>query len=268
MSPVTSDSAAQRFPALAGTKSARKIPSFRRMVCFYDLLGWKKKIQWAGQDEDRIALLYDITNLFKHFSDGFEKGGTAKRQMSTFSDNVVISQQAKDPENFLVRIALTQVTAALSGFWIRGAVTIGHITHNERVVFGPALVRAYELESQKAIYPRIILDPNCVKGFSPLPSFVVSENDEYFLDPFTTEFLTKIYPEVMPQLPVDQHRPAPVFAEAAHRWVIEQLTSQMSDVLAPKDWMKLEWLYERIRNRIRFNVPAAGSLKKTVLHNC
>lgn len=45
-------------------------------------------------------------------------------------------------------------------YLVRGAITRGALYHDDAVVVGPALVRAYELESQVAIYPRIILDPN------------------------------------------------------------------------------------------------------------
>ena len=46
----------------------------------------------------------------------------------------------------------------LSGFLIRGGITIGKLYHNatQGVVFGEALVEAYNLESKDAIYPRVI----------------------------------------------------------------------------------------------------------------
>nr|WP_317187917.1 hypothetical protein [Acinetobacter gerneri] len=40
---------------------------------------------------------------------------------------------------------------------LRGALTIGEIYHDENMVFGPAMVEAYELESKVAEFPRIIL---------------------------------------------------------------------------------------------------------------
>ncbi len=43
---------------------------------------------------------------------------------------------------------------------LRGAITYGKIVHNNQMIFGPALVRAYELESKKAVYPRVIIDRN------------------------------------------------------------------------------------------------------------
>jgi len=48
------------------------------------------------------------------------------------------------------------------GFIIRGAITIGDLYHDERIVFGPALNQAYEIESTIANYPRVIVDKRIV----------------------------------------------------------------------------------------------------------
>lgn len=42
---------------------------------------------------------------------------------------------------------------------LRGALTVGEIYLNQGMIFGPAMVTAYELESKLAIYPRIVIDP-------------------------------------------------------------------------------------------------------------
>jgi hypothetical protein len=47
---------------------------------------------------------------------------------------------------------------------IRGAVTSGPLYHSGGIVFGQGLVKAYEMESQMAKYPRIIVDDNLLIG--------------------------------------------------------------------------------------------------------
>lgn len=44
------------------------------------------------------------------------------------------------------------------GLLIRGAVTIGDIERSYRVIFGPGLISAYDLEQKSARFPRIIVD--------------------------------------------------------------------------------------------------------------
>ena len=57
-----------------------------------------------------------------------------------------------------MQLGLMQLIAASQGVWVRGGVTVGNILHDDDVVFGPALNRAYELESKVAKFPRIVLD--------------------------------------------------------------------------------------------------------------
>ncbi len=42
---------------------------------------------------------------------------------------------------------------------MRGGVTIGDICFEGSMVFGPAMVKGYGLESEFAVYPRIVVDP-------------------------------------------------------------------------------------------------------------
>ncbi|MCK5296247.1 MAG: hypothetical protein KAJ75_05100 [Alphaproteobacteria bacterium] len=49
------------------------------------------------------------------------------------------------------------------GFVIRGAVTKGKILHNQKMIFGPALVAAYKLENFDAKYPRIIVSDDIIE---------------------------------------------------------------------------------------------------------
>jgi hypothetical protein len=44
------------------------------------------------------------------------------------------------------------------GYLVRGAICSGLLYHDKRVVFGPALIKAYEMESTIAKYPRIIIE--------------------------------------------------------------------------------------------------------------
>jgi hypothetical protein len=46
----------------------------------------------------------------------------------------------------------------LQGLPCRGAITVGLLHYHERIVVGPALVKAYQLEQCVAYYPRVILD--------------------------------------------------------------------------------------------------------------
>src|SRR3954447_24142779 len=149
----------------------------RRIVAFYDVLGWRSKIAGAGDDADKITQLKNVIRIYSMIPDK-EKYPFDYRQ-TTFSDNVVISTvTSKDSVfNFLLRLGFTQLLSGCLGFFIRGGVTIGDIVHDEQVVFGPGLNRAYQLESEVAQKPRIVLDPQCLEplgGANALGSHVAT----------------------------------------------------------------------------------------------
>jgi hypothetical protein len=77
-----------------------------------------------------------------------------------FSDSIVISCLADHRAKDNVEWALNGIIDGLlmTGFVLRGGVTHGLLIHRESLVYGPALIRAYELESKQAAMPRVILD--------------------------------------------------------------------------------------------------------------
>lgn len=58
---------------------------------------------------------------------------------------------------------------------IRGGVTIGPLAKSYGQIFGPGLIRAYELESQQAKYPRIPVDPCVLEEFHCNPGLCVHD---------------------------------------------------------------------------------------------
>lgn len=52
------------------------------------------------------------------------------------------------------------------GILTRGGVALGRLLHHDNVIFGPALVRAYRLESQLALFPRVIVDPPVLESIT------------------------------------------------------------------------------------------------------
>jgi len=165
----------------------------RRYVGYFDVLGWRAEIENASSDPQRIARLAAFPRMFET-AKAVAPASTVGGRMTTFSDNVVVSIIA-DP-NYLsswVRIfAGIQISLGLMGFWIRGAITIGDLYHNDDAVFGPGLNRAYELESKSAVYPRIILDPQLDELTSLQVNCVASDTLHRFLDPFQADFLDEV----------------------------------------------------------------------------
>ncbi len=135
-----------------------------RIVCFLDILGFKNHIEdtVTGDGEDNsseIKKLYEALNITGIISRMYQ---SIKWESTQFSDSIVISFPAND-ETFtklLETIMWIQIEFILKGLICRGSITEGKLIHKPKLLFGPAFIDAYELESEKAKYPRIILSEN------------------------------------------------------------------------------------------------------------
>lgn len=138
------------------------------VISFYDILGFKEIVKQGTFDDaylpsDYMNLHSDIGgkledrkyNLEKYFySDSFIR--IAYSDVIDFEN--ILNQEIK-------QLCKTQFSLHETGTLIRGVLTIGDIysesTTNRNhgpFVFGKGYLRAYDLEQNKVVYPRIIID--------------------------------------------------------------------------------------------------------------
>lgn len=234
----------------------------RRIVSFFDTLGWRAHINKAGTDPGRIAYLASLPRLFSSTVISLAEHMEGAH-ISSFSDNVVASIPYR-PDWVLPSLeglASVLVGAACMGFFLRGAVTIGDLFHDDQIVFGPALNRAYELESEEAVYPRILFDP-LVSDFADITcDFVSKEEENAFLDPFHYSFIDR---RLKPDRNVQplQERWAEIAgfrgcivstsinAEQVLESILQKVQSEMEKATQAEVKKKYTWLYERVSSRI------------------
>lgn len=123
-----------------------------------------------------------------------------------FSDNILfylkVPQYKDQSANFKNRslhimklsasIKFFQNCLLLQNILVRGGITYGEFFVDDVMVWGKALIRAYELESKVAIYPRIILDPLIELDRSIFINSLETENDSICKDFDGLEFLNFI----------------------------------------------------------------------------
>ncbi|PDZ55088.1 hypothetical protein CON15_23105 [Bacillus cereus] len=63
----------------------------------------------------------------------------------------------------LLVVVHIQLEMMRKGILMRGGLAVGLLCHNDNIVYGPAMVEAYELESKLAIYPRVVVKENDLK---------------------------------------------------------------------------------------------------------
>jgi hypothetical protein len=171
-----------------------------RYVAFVDILGFSSIVQRSVRDEQQAAelaqILERISNRASPSTFNLQEGDDFKAQ--SFSDCTVISEKASAKG----LLHLTQVVSFLSldllasGVLVRGGIAKGPLHHRDKVVFGPALIEAYGLESRTAKFPRILLDRGTHTDFTQLdvtgqdphlrPSVKLDSDGPPFLDFFAT----------------------------------------------------------------------------------
>ena len=127
-----------------------------RSCAFVDFLGFKELVR-NKNPEDIYKIIWELSDLNKagreHLSEDMKH--------QAFSDNIFINTPATSEGlmELIGQVRWLALTALEKGAFIRGGVTIGNISQNKQnnILFGPALIEAYELESKTALYPRIIL---------------------------------------------------------------------------------------------------------------
>jgi len=169
-----------------------------RVVLFIDILGFKNIIKETMMDNGRenvkqTELLKDLIismkSKFKHF-----KGEYSKAKMVTqFSDSIVVSFKIEEKEihNLFNDIQSLLIHFVNNGVICRGAISYGKIIHTKNVLFGPALVDAYETETKAALYPKVILDKSILEiVFKNIKRKTISLFDE---TPFAIDTLVNMF---------------------------------------------------------------------------
>lgn len=161
------------FRNLIATKEAREVSGILRAVneaVEPPAHKMRLKTHADGITEDEYVHFSDLSLIVRPF-----EGGEAHRPASQL---------------FALLLHIVQAQARLvidEGILIRGAVTVGKAVKSSGQVFGPAVVRAYELERKVAKYPRIIIDERVFEALrsSPEPWFTDEHTDMHYLQLLT-----------------------------------------------------------------------------------
>lgn len=148
--------------AEAAEKFANALRYKVRIVAFLDILGWKSAV--LSKDEEGSSVVKALgkalsqmrgaatyfNSLSKILPQHQEAFGTPL--VTQFSDSLVISVDDSSLGKKTLQDALFILTSSLieHGMLLRGGVVRGEILHDEAMVFGPALITAYQLESEIA----------------------------------------------------------------------------------------------------------------------
>ncbi len=167
------------------------------VVAYLDLLGVADRI---GKDQGyQMTAMNKLHNLYTFTVDLATKiaiEGYQDIQFKIFSDNIIIAKKLSeqpDRRQLDIKCLLNCVShfQCLSvedgvGWLVRGGIAIDELFLDETMVWGRALLKAYNLESHVAIYPRIVIDRELVSEIvtnRELLEYILQDFDNlYFLN--------------------------------------------------------------------------------------
>jgi hypothetical protein len=183
----------------------------QRYILFADIIGFSKYIASTVDDNRAVELkLRSFANLILFLKGEFaipieddtEKELSVKASkrdqylknvsVTQFSDSFIISREtdSSNIKELLLDACFIWLWGTYFGFLFRGAITFGEIIHTNDFVFGPGFIRAYNLEREKAKYPRIIIDNDIIDNFLANDKYtplVKKDADDglYYIDTFS-----------------------------------------------------------------------------------
>ncbi len=180
-----------------------------RFVCFLDILGFSAMVEEYENDlsssvlQDIQGALEDSLTILNLNKDEKTNEVLKHLKYQLFSDCISISLPYFDnQEDFINNFNLIstftngfQYNLMSKGFFVRGGISIGSFYANDHIIFSKGLVEAYQLESKKAIYPRVLIDEKIINKLKKydisrihyygINTYVVKDDENLvFLNPF------------------------------------------------------------------------------------
>jgi hypothetical protein len=179
----------------------------RKSFCAYlDILGFSEKIlkndiQFFNK---YLKILNEELKYIDTKHDLSDKNGYKNFELKIFTDNFVFGQpwfnQHGESElgNMFEVLSHIQLTFAKSDIFLRGAISMSDLFMDQNVVIGPAIIESYKLESEKSIYPRIIVSEDVVQVINKHINYYADkkgspQNNTYLIDIDGYHFLNYLF---------------------------------------------------------------------------
>lgn len=155
------------------------------MVGYLDLLGARRCME-SDCSGEYLRTVYRCFEIAEKIADAMYKTVGEPFKTKIFSDNIIVALpctevNSKDNNNPVIALnRITTIIGALQRNFLehnilsRGSIAYGDLYIDSLMVFGNALIQAYELESGVAVFPRVVFS----KQAQSFDMKTIIENDE------------------------------------------------------------------------------------------
>lgn len=216
-----------------------------RVVAFVDILGFESLIQHLENNEVLHQKVHGALKQIKNVKVLSLQSITAQSdlEVSVFSDSIVISAPKDNYHGVIWSSIHLQSTLLNLGILTRGGISCGKTVHEDDILYGEGMIRAYKLESRTAFYPRILVDRSILEltndGYRSI--FFQKDTDGlWHLDPFSIGLL----PGDSDSLAEDGWDPHEIGLRELKRAIEKSLAKLTNlDQIAKWNWLEEKRLY-------------------------
>jgi len=157
---------------------------------FLDVMGYRehlKKDIESGEEQFKEKLI-NAFRVFEHID-------SSEIKYKSISDSIFISvNQGYDVNKFFDVLKKIWIAFLEQGLLLRGGVSYDSHFENQHITYSKALTDAYNIESQQAFFPRIVVNNNIFDiTKSEYKTFIIKSGDDYIIDVVTSENVIELY---------------------------------------------------------------------------
>ena len=130
----------------------------QKYVAFLDMLGFSNLVQQSGSDPSAHARVLEAIERLKETACDNPKTG----MISTyFSDCIVLScdRSPRGLNDMLRSLTMIAENLLVVDVLVRGGLAMGAMHHDRQLMFGPAMLDAYRMESKEVGHPTVLIAP-------------------------------------------------------------------------------------------------------------
>ncbi len=215
-------------------------PFSERVVAFIDILGFESLVRNLEKDERLHQRLQYALHRIKSLKINSLNEETAQKdlEMSVFSDCIAISADSDNHHGVVWTAIHLQSSLLVLGILTRGGISIGKLVHEDDILYGEGMIKAYRLESKAAIYPRILIDRDILGRTNERYRSVFFQQDtdgQWHLNPFSIGLV----PGGADELVADGYDPHEVGLEELKRYIDKSISTLTEpDQIAKWNWIE------------------------------
>lgn len=139
-----------------------------KVVLFADIIGFSNSVVSNENTtmDDKGGIIVNFERIYELFVSKYSEQRQQELGVKLLwvSDSIIISAQVENANRIFEILADITNQLYCSGFSLRGAICTGKL-HHENNIWGPSYIKAVQLESKVAVYPRVIIPDESYANF-------------------------------------------------------------------------------------------------------